>query len=129
MGGLDGFEGVDGGGHQEAKRHMKEEEGSFLSRDGAGNNGLRNNLRRWQREEREKQSRLKRPSVERGYLPENETESAFVFLVSLLHPSAPCPPARLPSSVWALDAERMKKVSAEGCHSLCLDVHQTKRLQ
>lgn len=51
--GVDGFEGVDGGGHQESKRHMKEEEGSFLSRDGAGNNGLRNNLRRrWQRGER-----------------------------------------------------------------------------
>lgn len=51
-GGVDGFEGVDGGGHQESKRHMKEEEGSFLSRDGAGNNGLRNNLRRRQRGER-----------------------------------------------------------------------------
>lgn len=66
------------------KRHMEEEEESYLSRDGAGNSGLRNHLRRWRRAGREKQSQPKRASVERGYLPENETESTFVFRVSLL---------------------------------------------
>lgn len=71
-------------GHQEAKRHMKEEEESYLWRDGAGNSGLRNHFQLWWRAGREKQSQLKRASVERGYLPENEPESAFVFLVSLL---------------------------------------------
>lgn len=66
------------------KRHMEEEEESYLSRDGAGNSGLRNRLRRWWRAGREKQSQPKRASVERGYLPENESESTFVFRVSLL---------------------------------------------
>lgn len=65
---------------------MKEQEESYLWRDGAGNSGLRNHLRRWRRAGREKQSEPKRASVERGYLPENETESAFVFLVSLFCP-------------------------------------------
>lgn len=65
---------------------MKEKEESYLWRDGAGNSGLRNHLRRWRRAGREKQSQPKRASVERGYLPENETESAFAFLVSLLCP-------------------------------------------
>lgn len=76
--------GGEGGVGQEAKRHMKEEEESYLWRDGAGNSGLRNNLQWWQRAGREKQSQLKRASVERGYLPENETESVFVFPSSRL---------------------------------------------
>ncbi len=81
-------EGGDGewGDHQEAKRHMKEQEESYLWRDGAGNSGLRNHLRRRRRAGREKQSQPKRASVKRGYLPENETESAFVLLVSSLCP-------------------------------------------
>lgn len=56
----------------------EEEDESYLSRDEAGNRGLRNNLRRWRRAGREKQSQPERASVERGYLPENETESTFL---------------------------------------------------
>lgn len=44
---------------------------------------MRNHLQWWRRAGREKQSQFKRASVEGGYLPENETESIFVFLVSL----------------------------------------------
>lgn len=54
----------------------------LICRDGAGNSGLRNHLQRWQRARREKQSQPKRAGVERGYLPENETESTLVFHVS-----------------------------------------------
>lgn len=39
-----GHEGGEGGGDQEAKRPTEEEEGSYLWRDGAGNNGWRNHL-------------------------------------------------------------------------------------
>lgn len=38
------------------------------------------------REGREKQSQLKKASVERGYLPENETESSFRFSCLLCTP-------------------------------------------
>lgn len=65
---------------------MKEEEESYLERDGAGNSGLRNHLRWWRRAGREKQSQPRRASVERGYLPENETESAFRFSCLLTLP-------------------------------------------
>lgn len=39
-----GHEDGEEGGHQEAKRPTEEEEGSYLWRDGAGNNGWRNHL-------------------------------------------------------------------------------------
>lgn len=71
------------------RRVIKRQRGTWkkkrrlICRDGAGNSGLRNHLQRWRRAGREKQSQPKRAGVERGYLPENETESTLVFHVSL----------------------------------------------
>lgn len=59
----------------------KEGGGSYLPRDGEGNSGLRNHLRRCWRAGREKQSRLKRGSVERGlFTREWDWERSFFYL-------------------------------------------------
>ena len=64
---------------------MKEEEDAYVWRDGAGNSGLRNDFSVVLESRKRKAITSERLMCGEGYLPENESESAFP--VDLLCPS------------------------------------------
>lgn len=85
---------------------------------------MRNHLRRWRRAGGEKQSQPERAGVERGYLPENETESTF--LVSSLRS------LRL-KCCGSEEREERKRIDNDqrwgGCQQFAYMVISQKRLQ